>query len=516
MENFLYKQKIKNNPKINCIFAFPGVESFALSSIGFLSIFKELDLMDEVYVERYYSNSKTTTINVENVDVVGFSSSFEMDILNIFKMLEKLQIPLLRKDRNKNHPLIFAGGPVMTSNALPYQDFFDFINIGDSNLENVFNEIIKAKGKSKDEILDIISNIEGTWICKNGYKKEVTRYTKAIDTPVYSPILSDGAYFKNMFIIEIERGCPKKCNFCLASWHNLPIRFAKKEEIINAIDFGLQHTNKIALLGAYVAGHPNFEEILEYIANKNKINPIDLTLSSLRADLTNENVVKTLVECGAKTATIAIEAGSERLRKLINKDLTDEQIKKTIETAKKGGLKGLKMYSMIGHPTENQEDIEALILIMKNLKENNKGFDLSISLNTFIPKPHTPFQWVDRENKKTLENKISYLKKELHKISVKMSASSIDWDGVQSLLSRYPESLSEYLLEVYKNGAKLGAFKQCWQAYAKKNNLAKYDEIIINPAKYLGYKANMLPWNFIKVVDEKLLFEKYQKAITNS
>lgn len=513
MEQFLYKRKIKNNPKLNCIFAFPGIESFALSSIGYISIFKELDLMDEVNVERYYTNSKTTVTPINKVDIIGFSASFELDIFQIFKILRNLKIPFLASERNESHPIIFAGGPVMTSNPLPYSEFFDFVNIGDSNLTETFSCLVGCEGLKKTEILDKLSDIEGIWVCKNGPKAPVKRVCKPIELPTYTQILSDKSFFKNTFIIEIERGCPIMCNFCLASWHNLPARFADKTEILKAIDTALTYTNKIALLGAYVAGHPDFEEILEYIREKNKLSPVELTLSSLRADLTHKNVVQTLVECGALTATIAIEAGSERLRKLINKNLTDAQIEKTIKISKENGLKGLKIYALIGLPHETQDDIDALILLMKKLKQNNKGFDLSVSLNTFIPKAHTPFQWVNRESKKSLENKISFLKKELHKIGVKLSASSVDWDGVQSLLSRYPASLAPYLLDVYNNGGKLGNFKQCWRAFAKKNNLPAYDDVIINPLTPLKLPPSPLPWDFIKVVEGDILSKKYNEAI---
>ncbi len=510
MERFLYNRLINKNPKINALLAFPAIENFAMSSLGYLSIFKQLDLMEDIYVERYYSNSKTTQIMLEDVDVVGFSLSFEMDIFQVIKMLEKLNIPLFARDRDNSHPLVFAGGPVLTSNPLPYQEFFDFINIGDSNIKPVFETLIENSNKTRAEKLEKLSHVSGIWYPINEDKFKIVPTVESVTEPVCTPILSDNCYFKDTFIIEIERGCPKMCNFCLASWHNLPFRTVSADKIIKNIDFALQYTNKIALLGAYVAGHPDFSQILAHIRDKNKENPIELSISSLRADLTDKDTVRTLVECSAKTATIAIEAGSERLRKLVNKNLSDEDILRTYDIAQNAGLKGLKAYMMIGHPNESQEDIEAIVTLMNKIKKSHKGFDVSLSINTFIPKPHTPFENVIREDKKSLEKKINYLKKHLHIIGVKANFSSVDWDGVQSLISRYDAPLGKYLIEVSNAGANLGAFKSCWREYSKQHKLPKYEEIIkypmLNTSTDGAYK-----WAFLHPNNREALAQAQEK-----
>lgn len=497
MEKFLYERLQNKTPKINTWFAFPAIESFALSSLGFLSIFKQIDLMEDVFVERVYADTKTTIANVSDLDAIGFSNSFEIDILTILKMLKKYDIPPLSKDRGEEYPLIYAGGPVLTANPIPYEDFYDFINIGDAKsvFGNVFKILADKKDETKEAKLKAISEIDGVWVPKFGKDKIIKKMTDEIDEPVYTPILSDKSYFKDTFIIEIERGCPKTCNFCLASWLNLPVRYAPLDKILDAIDFGLQNTNKIALLGAYVAGHPDFDKILNYIREKNKINPIELTLSSLRADLADENVIRTLVECGQKSATIAVEAGSERLRKVINKDLTDEQILKTVENARLYGLKGLKIYAMIGLPTETMDDIDALIDLMKRLKTANKGFELTLSVSTFIPKAHTPFQWSKKANHKELNVKLTHLKNKISKMGINFRPTSIDWDTVQSILARAGFSLSSYLLKVTENGGNLGAFKQTWRQMAKAGILPDMELYAQCPVP--ENPDGKLPWNFI-------------------
>ena len=502
MERFLYQQKIDKHPEINVWFAFPAIESFAMASLGFLSIFKTLDLMDEVFVERVYADSKTTRCNVKDVSVMGFSTSFEIDILTVIKMLKKYNIPLKSSQRGEDDPIIFAGGPAVNANPLPYQEFYDFISIGEGQLlKKVLKFIAKNKDLKRDEILEKLKDFDGIWVPKFG-KYDVNLVRDELIEPVATPILSDKSFFKDTFVIEIERGCPKMCNFCIASWMNFPVRFLDTQKIINSISNALQYTNKIALLGAYVAGHPDFDKIIDFISEKNKISPIELSISSLRADLADEKLFKTLVECGQKHATIAIEAGSERLRKIINKDLTDEQIYQTVKTAREAGLKGLKIYTMIGLPHETQEDIQAFIDLAVDLKKQNRGFEFTYSIANFIPKAHTPFENVQMENFKSLEKKMLYIMKNLRKRNIAFRFASAEWDLIQAVLSRSEKSLADYIIEVCERGGNLGAFKHVWAEFHKLRRLKDLKEAAMIP--YTKTRKKM-PWSFIKAVPEGLI-----------
>lgn len=498
MEKFLYNRLNKKEPKLNVWFMYGAIESFAMASLGYLSIFKMLDSDSELYVERIYSDTKTYEIPLDCLDLAGFSMSFEIDILTIIKMLKKYQIPLKNSERNEDTPLIFAGGPVLMANPKPYQEFFDFISIGEKcSLKLALDELKKCTNLKRDEKLKRLSEIEGIYVPK--YPKSKIKITRdnLKDEIVYTPILSEKSYFKDTFIIEIERGCPKMCKFCLASYLNIPTRFVPYKKVIEAIDFGLQHTNKLALMGAYVAGHPDFDKIIEYISSRFEDNPIELSISSLRADLADENLIKLLVKCNQKTATIALEAGSQRLRDYINKNLSDTQILNTLALSQKNGLKGIKIYTMIGLPTETDEDIEALINLAKKMKAQVKKiggmFDITISTSTFIPKAQTPFETVDRTDKKTLEKRLNYLKKEFHKMGVTFRPSSIDWDIIQSVLSRYDESLADLLIEVVEKGGNLGAFKQTWKDFSKKGLIMSFEQ-----ASKLPFNKENPKWKFIQ------------------
>ena len=213
MEKFLYNKCEKKEPKINVWFAYPAIESFAMASLGFLTIFQMLDLDKELSTERVYSDSKTTYIPSNQVDCVGFSISFEIDILTVIKMLKKYEIPLKASERKENDPIIFAGGPVLMSNPLPYEEFFDFISIGEKTvLKDAFKILKKKNEYSRDELLKELSKVKGIYVPK--YKKDKIEIIRdeIIDTPVYTPILSDKSFFKDTFVIELERGCPKMCN----------------------------------------------------------------------------------------------------------------------------------------------------------------------------------------------------------------------------------------------------------------------------------------------------------------
>ncbi len=491
-ETFLYKPLKQKNAAYNMWLAFPGCEAFAMSSLGYLWMFKTIDEIEDVNIERIYSDTVQTHINPSEVKLLGFSFCFDTDFLEIFKMLDKYGIPLKSAQRGEEHPVIFAGGPVVTANPKPYSAFFDFFVIGDGEDLNlkIVSLCKEFKDKSKKEILERLAQIEGIYVPEFS-KNKVKKITKRLENSIYTPILSEKAFFQNTFIIEVARGCANRCGFCLASYLNLPLRFMPYEDILKDIELGLSHTNKIALLGAQLSAHPQFDKICEYIYNKiENGQKIEMSVSSLRVDSITPEILKTLTAAGQKNITLAIEAGSERLRKIINKNLTENQIMNAVEIAVNAGLKGFKFYGMLGLPCETQKDIDEMITLAKKIKQQYKGFDISFGFSTFVPKPNTPFQWFGRESTKSLEAKSDYIKRELHKIGVSSSVSSAKWDYWQAVLSRGDESFSDFLIETYKNGGKLGAFKSA----AKKFNI-NTDYYALET--YCLEKE--LPWDFIEI-----------------
>lgn len=512
-EKFLYK---KANDKVidyTVWMTFPGIYSFSMSSLGYLWLCQNIDLLEGVHLERICTDTKQTKSMIQDVGLMGFSFSFDLDFLNIFKIMDKYSIPLRTSDREDIHPLIFGGGPVLSSNPEPYKDFFDYIIIGDG--EYVTTESVKICQKykgDKEKTLEELAKLDGIYVPKYRETKQEKVKKACCDLPdcVCTTILSEESFFKNTFIMEISRGCSNRCGFCLASYLNLPQRFVDYKKIIECIDNGLQHTNKIALLGALISSHPKFEDICEHIYKRvQNGEEIEMSVSSLRADAIHPNVVKTLVACGQKNTTIAIEAGSDRLRKIINKNLTEEQIFETVKVAKENGLKGLKIYAMIGLPTETQQDLKELVDLTKELKNLHKGFNLGFAFSTFVPKPHTPFQWCARESTKSLEKKQNYLKKEFHKLGIKVSFSSPKWDYYQSLLSRGGGELCDYVLEVYKSGGNIGAFKSAYKEISKTKKMPDSDYYALRQIAL----DEELPWDFIDVAPGKECLIKEHKRL---
>lgn len=506
-ETFLYERPIKKDYDFNMWFYFPGPESFAMSSLGYLWLYRAIDMLDGIDIERVYDDTKTTRIMRDKIDLIAMSFTFDMDFMAIFKFLEWNKFELKAKDRKDTDPIIFAGGPVISSNPEPYKEIFDFMIIGDG--EGVNLEATKLCHKLKDlpksKILEEISKLEGVYV--PSINKSVKKITRKLTECIYTPIISESAFFPNTFILEVERGCANRCGFCLASYLNLPIRFVEYEKIIEAIDLGLKHTKKLALLGAQITAHPRFKDICKYIETKiDNGEEIEMSVSSLRVDSFIPEVVNTLVKAGQKNLTLAIEAGSERLRRVINKNLTEDQIYKAIDVARDCGLKGIKFYGMIGIPTETQEDIEEIVNLSKRIKQKYKGFDISFGVSTFVPKANTPFQWFGREDEKSLEQKSNYLKKELHKIGVQISISSAKWDYYQALLSRGDDKLTDFVIDVYKLGGKLGAFKKA----------AKEHKIDTNYYATENYSYDKhLAWDFIEIKPGKdFLIEESKRLIS--
>ncbi len=502
---YLYTPKKQIGNTVNVWMAFPGSNAFALSSLGYMWLSKQLEERSDINIERINTETASTAIKPKDVDLAGFSFTFDTDFINVFTILDRFNIPLRSSDRGENTPVVFAGGPVVTANPAPYEAFFDFFIIGDGEVLNEKVVDIYAKSKDKDSFLRKISNIDGIYVPK--YKRTVIKSTEKLSECIYTPIISPKAYFSDTFIIEISRGCANRCGFCLASYINLPLRCLPCQNILEAIDLGLGKTDKIALLGAQLSAHPDFEKICEHIFNKHQTeNPkIEMSLSSLRVDAVTPKITKILSELGQRNITLAVEAGSERLRKVINKNLTKKQIFNAVDIAQKHGIKGLKLYGMIGLPTEAKNDIEELIELAKEIKTKYKSFDLSFGISTFVPKPHTPFQWYGREDTKSLEKKSQYIQKELHKLGIQASVSSPKWDYWQAVLSRGDSTLSDFLELVYKKGGSLGAYKNA----AKELNI---------DADFFAYRNipfdETLPWDFLTFKPGKDFLIKENKRLS--
>ncbi|MCD7779052.1 MAG: B12-binding domain-containing radical SAM protein [Candidatus Gastranaerophilales bacterium] len=494
----LYKTNKTKQTELNVWCAFPAVYNFGMSALGFLTVFQHIDSIDGIFAERIFTDSEKTVLQPKNVDVIAVSFSFELDYLGILNILKKYKIPFLSSDREEKHPLIYGGGPVLSANPEPFAEFFDFIMIGDAepNIKEIFELLKNNKNKPKKEQLEIISKIEGVYVPSLKNKSYTVKKAHSdLSFCAATPILTEKSFFPNTYIIEVERGCPQSCAFCLTSYINTPVRFCPYDEIINKIETGIKYTNRLALLGALICAHPRIDDICDYIINKVDSGlKLEVSVSSLRADYVSDKTLEMLRKCGQRTATIAIEGGSERLRQVINKHLSKEDIMNTVSKMVKYGFTGLKLYGIIGLPTETYEDLDAFVDLCKEIKQTYKGFILTLGFSTFIPKAQTPFQFAMREDTKTLEKKNEYMKKQFAKIGIKARMGSAKWDYIQALLSRGSRELTPYLIEVFNQGGTIGAFKSVYKEFEKSRMLKNSDETAINSQSL----DKELPWDFIK------------------
>lgn len=533
-EKFIYTPAVKENSAMPVWFCFPADFPIGMSSLGFPHLFRILDENPYVLPERIFTDTDFPFHNPKNVKLAGFSFSFELDFLGLFKILDKFNIPLRANDRDEKYPLFFAGGPVVTANPEPFAAFFDFFLIGDG--EELFNQVIEVLRENehltKHEKLTALSRLKGVYVpCfyEFVYKNDFTvshinklnnnaldfierKVTNPLNTCIYTPIISSNIAFSGMFLVEIARGCPMRCRFCIASYLSLPARYPSFEEIIKTIEIGLEHSDKLGLLGALISLHPDFEKICSYLIERRKQKEFKVSVSSLRADKLTPLVAEMLYLCGQKNITIAVEAGSERLRKVINKRLTEETIASCIQIASENGLTGAKIYGMVGLPTETDEDIYELIELFKSLKSIKKGFKLTLSISSFVPKAQTPFEREERVSNKIIKRRIELLKKGLAKINVDFKPTSTRWDYVQSYLSRADRRVSDILEKVYRLGGNISD----WNTVC--NNLSDSEKKIIPNFDWYALRERsndeILPWDILQSkIDKEMLKNERSKAL---
>lgn len=440
-EKTLTKIPVKHRDAIPFVLAFPNTYSIGMSSLGYQTAWKLFNQDENVKVFRWFTDVQ------ENVkpSYIGFSFSWELDYKNIFSILEKNNIPLHSKDRGEDDPIVFCGGQVPNANPEPFYGNFDFFFIGDleATVKDFIQKIIEIKNLKREEKLNELSKL--------AQKKQISRNTFA-----YSSILTENTVWPNVFLVEVVRSCPELCKFCLASYGSLPFRTPNvKDSLIPIIDFGLKHTNKIGLLGASVTQHPQFEELLDYLLTKKEIN---VQIASVRADTISKKIADGLHKLGTKSVTMAVETGSERLRDTINKKVNNETIINSIQTIYDAGFSSIKLYGMVGLPSETEDDLNQTVDFLKKVKLKNKTKKLIWSSSVFVPKFQTPFQWFGVD--KNANEKLKYLAKELHKIGVDFRAESYKWAKIQALISRGNKSINKILEDAYSYGSSLGSFKK--------------------------------------------------------
>lgn len=432
---------------------YPNTYFVGMSNLGLHIIYEEINLRQDSVCERIflpekkeleaYDKTKTPLMSIETqrpmhqFDVVAFDVTFEMDYFHIPLMLRHGRVPIMGKDRTEFDPIVIAGGPCATFNPEPFADFIDAFIIGEG--EGIVSRVLdiirngKMEGLDRHAILRQLANESGVYVpslyvpiyseegefkgyhIAEGVPKMIKRHFEMLTSGGETVVATNYTEFGAMYIIEVARGCGRHCRFCMAGYCFRVPRVRPLEILKEGVDRAEKLGKKVGLMGAAISDYPEVDELVNYIRSKD----MRYSCASLRADSLTQAVVDGLADSGQKTITIAPETGSERLRRVINKGISEEHLQNAATLSAKSGIQHMRLYIMIGLPTETDEDIEAIVGLAERTQAHMaevgcKG-RLTLSINPFIPKPFTPFQWMAMDNQKTVEKKLQYIKKALQK-----------------------------------------------------------------------------------------------------
>lgn len=520
-ERLLFTPAQPDSNAIPLILAFPNEYTIGITSLGYQVVWSTFATRPDVAIARLFTDVSEALPN--RPEVLGFSVSWELDYVNILAMLESLDLPIWAKQRQDEHPLVFGGGPVLTANPEPFAEFFDVILLGDGEL--LLGEFIDAykavRGADRSTKLRRLAQVPGIYIpslyavtyddvagpiaaiqpIDSQIPATIQKQTYRGNTLSTSTVVTEKATWENIYMVEVVRSCPEMCRFCLASYLTLPFRTADLESsLIPAIEQGLTVTDRIGLLGASVTQHPEFDALLDHL-NQPQFDDVRVSVASVRTNTVTEKLAQTLVKHDTKSITIAVESGSDRIRQVINKKLQNDEITQAAVQAKAGGLSSLKLYGMVGIPSETIADVEQTVAMLKSLKKAVPGLRLTWGCSTFVPKAHTPFQWfgVNRE----AEKRLKFLQKQLRPQGIDFRPESYSWSVIQTLISRGDRRLAPLLALVRQYGDTLGSYRRAFKEL--RGTLPPLDFYVFDDWQ----QEQVLPWEHLQGPLPKATLQKH-------
>ncbi|MCL2102931.1 MAG: radical SAM protein, partial [Syntrophorhabdaceae bacterium] len=518
------------------LIAFPDVYEIGMSHLGILLLHQILNarpgtLCERVFApwpdyEEYLRASGKPLQSLESgqpagaFDMIGFSLCYELAYTNVLMMLELAGIPLLSKERGEEHPLIIAGG-VCTLNPAPVASFFDALLVGDGEeaaLEIVSAvEACKKRKTTRAKLLEELAQIQGVYV--PGVSSGVVRRILADlerSPLITSPIMPSMRVIHDRLNVEISRGCTRGCRFCQAGYVYRPVRERDPLAVLEYLRANASKTgyDEVGLLSLSAADYSCIDRLVSTATEALAPDQVSLSLPSLRLDALRENTVEQLKKVRKSGFTLAPEACSEQLRIAMNKNILDEDVLKTAEWIFGNGWRSLKLYFMVGLPGETIDDVRAIGALAKKVaavaKRHGKRCSVTISVSSFIPKPHTPLQWERQASREEARERIHILRDALGRernAEVKHNAPEIS--ELEGVFSRGDERLSSVILSAYRNGARFDA----WTEQLRHEIWTKaFKENAIEPLEYLRERdpALPLPWDIVDtgVTREFLLYER--------
>jgi len=533
--------------ELSIALAYPNRYYTAMSNLGFQAVYWLFNQVPETVCQRAflpdpedipeYLRTETPLFSLESqrplrsFDILAFSVSYENDYPHLLTMMDLARIPLLRKDRTANDPLVLAGGAAVMMNPEPLADFVDFFVIGEA--EEVIGPLTETLRKGRKEGLsrevlglDLIG-LEGIYVPqfytltykpdgriesftpKEGFPARVKKaWLKDLNASVtVSPLVTPNTELSNMLLLELSRGCPRGCRFCAGCYAYFPYRHRDAGLLGKAAVLGKGRAEKVGLVGAAISDYPGILSLgREILQDK-----IPLSFSSLRVDSLSPELADLAFQSGQKTITLAPDAGSERMRRVLKKGFSEETILGAVETLAERGFNNFRLYFMVGLPEESREDVKAIIDLTRKIQHHalvkspgkKRAEKITVSLNSFVPKPGTPFQWHPLEDLADLNEKIKMVKDGLRKErNITVTADLPKWAYLQNLLSRGDRRVGRLLLAAHKLG---GNWPQA------------YRSVDLNPDFYVYRERTFeetLPWDFIDAgVKKEYLWKEYQAAL---
>ncbi|NOY52459.1 MAG: radical SAM protein [Deltaproteobacteria bacterium] len=531
---------------------YPNTYPVGMSNLGFQTIYHLLNLRSDISCERVFlpdREEREKTGNVRELyrslesgsllasfDVLAFSVSFELDYVHLAEILVGGAVPPLREERRPGRdPQVWIGGVAVTLNPEPIADFADLIFVGEGEelLPEVLDRIAGVSASSfppTDEIFPVLRNLPGVYIPSAytfnfdsygrisrvepspGFPERISRrrITDLSRFPTVSRILTPETELNDMFLIELDRGCGRHCRFCAAGYLYRPPRFRPLSAVLESVRAGLTLSDRIGLVGTAVSDYPYMEGLLKSLRRQGA----GISVSSLRADSLTPTLLDALVESGHKTVTLAPEGGSRRMRDRMNKDLTEETILGAAKRVFAAGVLNLKLYFMVGLPFEEESDIHAIVELVRKMKKvqldegkpRGRIGRITVSLNCFVPKPATPFQWFPMNKKDALTNKIGYIKKNLRREgNITVIHDLPKWAIIQGMFARGDRRLSALILSVVRDRGN-------WSRVLRRDPLGAGDWPF-RPRE----REEIFPWDIVgEGCRRDYLFREYERANTGS
>lgn len=546
-------------------FGFPDVYEVAMSHLGMHILYNLLNEKDYIYCERVFApwvdmeaEMRANNIplygleskdSIRELDFLGFTLQYEMSYTNIINMINLGGIPILASERGEDDPIVVAGGPC-AYNPEPLVDIIDFFILGEGEEVNI--EIIdlykeyKVNGKSRREFLEAVSQIEGIYVPSLydvSYREDGTidrffpideKYPAKIKKRIMTDL--DTTYFPEKIIVpfieavhdrvilEIFRGCTRGCRFCQAGMIYRPVRERSVDTLYELAKRLIAVTGyeEISLSSLSTSDHSQIEELVIKLIEEFKNQKIGLSLPSLRIDNFSLEVIEEIQKVRKTGLTFAPEAGSQRLRDVINKGITEEDITSSLRDAFSKGWSSVKLYFMLGLPTETYEDIEGikdLAYTVKDLffnrprEEIQGSLKITASTACFVPKPFTPFQWHPQDSVEEFDEKIKFLKSKIKDNKIKYNHHDSTVSFLEAVIARGDRRVSKAIIRAWEKGCK---FDGWWEYFDYEKWLEAFKEVGVDPHFYANRERSyeeVLPWDFIDIgVSKEYLISENEKS----